>query len=187
MRTRILQAKILLGEGRVTVDRTITFDFNRTGLSGIFMVENINEWFEIDNACVGCNDTVTVKGWIYKNVAYKQVEAGDYDTDEYGNPVVWGAINHMTTRIPVQACVAIEQECGCRGQKRLHLCPDDKVEVKVEVSGCSEQLIGPSEIDIPNVYPPLNNYEKLEEVVCVNIKVRVYRYEEVEVPFNHEC
>ncbi|MEN8077450.1 hypothetical protein ABFP60_10830 [Clostridioides difficile] len=187
MRTRILQVKTLIGEGHDTVDKTITFDFTRTGLNGIFMVENINEWFELDNACVGCNDTVTVKGWIYKNVAYKEVTDENYDTDENGNPVVWGPINHMTTRIAVQACIAIEQEDGCRGHKHLHLCPEDNVEVKAEVSSCSDQLIGTDTIDIPDVYPPFRNYDKLEEVVCVNIKVRVYRYEEVEVPFEHEC
>lgn len=187
MRTRILQVKTLIGEGHDTVDKTITFDFRRDqSLNGIFMVENISEWFKLEDACVGCNDTVTVKGWVYKNVAYKEVLEGDFTTDNNGNPIVWGEIRHMTTRVPVQACIALEQESGCRGQKHLHLCPDDKVEVKAEVASCSEQLINPTPID-ESIYPPFNNYDKLEEVLCVSIKVRVYRYEEVEVPFDHEC
>lgn len=165
-----IETEVVLGVGEDNFFKEVEFDFSN--IKGIFMVENIDERIDVyDVVPIDC-DSVIFSAYIYINVAYKL--AGYTGNDTKCNATICGDIKHMTKRIPFGGCIKINRE------SKEHFNKNDIAKVvNACIEGSHNTLIGPQEIG--KFDTPIYNYKKLNDKVCIKIKVKVVRDEIVTI------
>lgn len=208
MLEKVIKANVVLAESEKLFFKEVDFDFNLVDsqMPGddnkgkrLFMVENITEDVKV-KAYPTRDRAIMFNAWITKNIAYKVVKQ-EYDvtctkistigvgvSDKNGYPTVYGPICHMTKVIDFGGYIEMDLPEG------EVLKESDVIEViSAEVVGSHDELLNSEPIyemnkdDIfqLNKYsifdPELFQYAKLREKMCIKIKVRVIRNEDISI------
>lgn len=186
-----------------TKDKAIMFNAWITKNIAYKVISQTNKSF--DGGKFGDNNDDQGAGGFFPDFENNIVGTGI--TDKNGYPTVYGPLYHMTKIINFGDCMELNLP---RGEK---LKEGDKVEVlSAEIIGTHDELLNPEpvydteevEIRVPDPFsiegyriiktqkmkefdPPLYQYPKLREKMCIKIKIKVVRTEHLEVKANEEC
>ena len=180
---KIIQTKVIVGKGEEDFFLESDFNFDKIPDAEPFLkIVDIDTWVDVYDAQVIKGNKVIFNAWIYKNVTYKMVK-GCLEESPDGEVTINGAIRHITKRIPLAGCIDI------KSKEKINPKEDIAEVLDAYVIGEVEETLEKSALRTATakVEPPIYEYKKLHEKMCVKIAVKVVRWEHVQIKTEERC